>query len=593
MSKNRSFLKNVLELFIYKEPEEPRTFVLPEFDDENIDEHANIIKSELKEDSSETNNETPPKTRKAKKPLKVSEWHNAIEATSAEYMHSDEISADLHTNLEIIKDQLNYPQNKDIIIREFRLANPDRTRAFLVYMDGMIDRKAFYNLLECLMIPQNFEREKQNPICDVIPEEIIRAGEMTKEYNFSSAIKFILNGLTVIFIDGCSYAISIETKGFEKRSVEGPSMESVIFGSQEAFIESLRTNVTLIRRIIKNKNLVTELVQLGEKNNAMCAIMYIKGIANPALVEEFTRRINSIKTDFLYSTGALEQFVEDSPLAIIPQTLITERPDRTASFLIEGKVAAIVDGSPYALVVPATFISLLQTHEDSNLRWQFGTFLRMIRFIAMSLALLLPGIYIALTNFHQEMIPTDLLISIERAREEVPFPSIVEVLLMETAFEIVREAGIRVPGVIGTTLGIIGALILGQAAVAAKIVSPILVIIAALTGLGSFTIPSYQLSFSIRILRFYFIFWGYMLGFYGISLGLFVMVGLMSSMKSFGVPFLAPIAPLTGTLFSDTLFRVPIWKKQTRPDQIQPLDRKRQPDISRGWVKSGPKGSKE
>ena len=586
-------LYKFFNLFVYKEPPEPHTFVLPEFNDENIDRHENTIKSELKQDSSSTDDKTPKKVRKIKEPLNVPEWNSARESAPEEYMNPDKISSDLQTNLEIIKNQLNYPQNKDIIIREFRLANPDRTKAFCVFIDGMIDIKALYNLLECLMVPENFNRKIDSSVCELIPEDIVRAGETSQEYKISTTIQLVLYGLIAVFIDRCPYALCIESKVYEKRPIERTLTESVVFGSQEGFVENLRTNATLIRRRIKNKNLVTETFVLGDTDNNSCAIMYIKGLANPALVEEVKRRIKSIKTDSIYSIGALEQFIEDSPLSMFPQTIITERPDRIASFIIEGKVAIIVDGSPYALTVPATLTSLVQTSESSNLRWQFGTFLRIIRFIAMGLALLLPGIYIALTNFHQEMIPTDLLISIEKAREEVPFPSIVEILLMEISFEIVREASIRVPGIIGTTVGIIGTLILGQAAVAAKIISPILVIVIAMTGLGSFTIPNYQLSFSIRILRFFFIFLGYMLGFYGISLGLFVMVGLMSSMKSFGVPFLSPAAPFTGNAFKDTLFRFPIWKQETRPDYIQPLDKKRQPGISRGWVKSKPKGRKE
>ncbi|NLK90173.1 MAG: spore germination protein, partial [Clostridiales bacterium] len=397
-------------------------------------------------------------------------------------------------------------------------------------------------------------------------------------------IEQVLNGMTALFIDKSDQCILIKSRGFEKRAVSQPVNETVILGPHEAFIENLHTNITLIRRIIRNKDLVAETIPVGNVNNVTCAILYIKGITNPKIIREVKRRINSIDIDFVSSDGTLDQLIEDHPLAIFPQILSTERPDRTASFLMEGRVAIIVDGAPNASIVPATFFDMMHTSEDYSLRWQYGTFMRIIRVISAALATFLPGFYLALTLYHHEMIPTELLASLAKARENIPFPIIVEILLMEISWELIREAGIRMPGVMGQTLGIIGAVILGEAVIAAELVSPILIIIVAITGLANLVIPNYPLGFGIRILRFVFVLLGAMAGFYGIATGIFIFGGLACSMKSFGVPYLSPVAP-RAKASPDIIPRMPIWLQKERPDIINPKQRRRSRGIIRGWVK--------
>jgi spore germination protein KA len=286
-------------------------------------------------------------------------------------------------------------------------------------------------------------------------------------------------------------------------------------------------------------------------------------------------------------SGMLEQFIEDHPMSIFPTVLSTERPDKTVSNILEGRVAILVEGTPFASIVPVTFASFMHTSDDALMRWQYGTFVRLIRAAALLFAILLPSFYVAITSFHQEMIPTELLISIAQAKENVPFPTLVEVILMEISFELIREAGIRIPGMIGNTLGIIGALILGQAAVQASIVSPILIIIVAVTGLSNFTIPSYTFAFSIRILRFIFIFAGATLGFYGITITWIVLSCIIFCRKSFGVNYFAPITPVTKRE-RDFLIKFPIWKREKRPDYLNPLDETRSEKISRKWTEEDP-----
>jgi len=331
---------------------------------------------------------------------------------------------------------------------------------------------------------------------------------------------------------------------------------------------------------------------LGKTAKTECAMVYINGIANPEVVKEVKRRISSLNIDFILGDGMLEQLIEDNHLTPFPQILSTERPDRASSFIMEGQVVILSEGAPFALAVPVTFFHMLHTSEDSHLRWQQGTFLRFVRVFGMSVALFLPAVYAGLTLYHQEMIPTELLASITKARSMVPFPIVVEIIIMEASFELIREGGIRVPGVIGQTLGIIGALILGQAAVAAGLVSPILIIIVAVTGLGSFSIPNYSLAMSIRIIRFIFIISATIAGFYSLSAAIIVFLGLMCNMKSFGVPFLSPIAPKTKAN-SDIIIQQPLWRQQTRPDFINSPDRKSADYNPRGWAENKTGGTKK
>ena len=281
-------------------------------------------------------------------------------------------------------------------------------------------------------------------------------------------------------IDGCDECIVMESRGFETRSIGSPVTETVVQGSQEGFTENMRTNITLVRRIIKNEDLITEFKIISKANNILAALLYIDGITNPRIIKEIKRRVNSLDVEYVSGSGMLEQLIEDKSLMIFPQVISTERPDRVGSFLMDGKAVLICEGTPFALAMPITF-DLYHTSEESNVRWQYGTFMRLVRIIGILLAALLPGMYTGLILFHQEMIPTSLLSSIIVSRAAVPFPTIIELLLMEFSFELIREGGIRVPGVTGNTLGIIEPHF-RSGRVQAGLVSPILIIIVAVSG---------------------------------------------------------------------------------------------------------------
>lgn len=518
-------------------------------------------------------------------PLRAAEWNELKKKKSKGQLLTQEgrISSELKANLESVKQEFNMPKNADIIIREFTVGL--NVKAFIVFVDGMADKTVINDfILRQMMNPENFKNYKDGCPMDYVMNNVLSINDVQKVKEYKSIILKVLNGVTALFIGGCEEALLIESRGYEKRNIDKPSTESVVLGSQEAFTENLRTNITLIRRIIKNKDLITEILPVGKTNNSSCAILYLDGIANPELVKEVKRRISSIDIDFVTGDGMIEQFIEDRPFQILPQVLNTERPDRAASFIMEGQVIIIGEGVPYVNAVPVTFFAMFHASEDSFLRWPFGTAIRFIRMLALFCATLLPALYVALILYHQEMIPTDLLVALATARENVPFPTIIEVLMLEISFELIREAGIRVPGVIGTTLGIIGALILGQAAVAANLVSPVLIIVVAVTGLGSFAIPSYSLATGIRLIRFGLILSGAFLGFYGVAAALFIVGSFACNMKSFGVPFFSPISPATKKN-PDILARMPNFKQAMRPDYLNTPNSKRAGDKPRGWVR--------
>jgi spore germination protein KA len=562
-------LNSIKKLLLYKEPLDIEGFELLEDDSEQAVLHHR------KDDEKQPN-------------FKVkSSGKSFSEIKKKTIMRIEKVAPNLEKDKQKIKEEFNIPKNADVIIREFKIAN--KINAFIVYVDGMIDKKNVSNtVLRQLMKSDNldeyFKNSTVSDLVDYICNSVLSTHETEKHTEYNNILQRVLSGYTALFIEKCSRCIVIDTIGYEKRAVEKPSVETVVNGPMEAFTETLRTNLTLVRKIIKNKDLMTEMIPLGKKSNTYCAVMYINGLVNPRLLKEVKRRIKAADIDIAFGNGMMAQIIEDRQFMILPQVLSTERPDRTASFLLEGHVGVFTDGTPFCNIVPVTFYHFMHTSEDSFINWQFATFLRLIRMLGLLFTVLLPGMYVALLGYHQEMIPTPLLASIASAREKVPFSTVIEVLFMEISFELIREGGIRIPGVIGQTLGIIGAVILGQAAVAANIVSPILIIVVALTGLGSFAIPNVSFGNASRLVRFIFIIFGSVAGFYGISAAFFIIGSLACNMKSFGVPYFAPIAPRTKRS-GGLLYQQPISKRILRPDFMNVYNKRRSEVNPRRWKK--------
>ena len=511
----------------------------------------------------------------------------------------------LNVNLEYMKTKYNLLINSDVILRQFTInARGKQYNAFLVYIDGMVDSEIMDKfVLEPLMLRNKsnlYEGTQSKVISEAVANNItvrkvkkfdlsnylmgclMPQNAVKEATDFDTVANGINSGNCALFVDTLSLACDIEVKGFKQRSVDSPNNEIVIKGPHEAFVENIRTNTSLIRRIVNNENLVIENLEVGKITKTKCAVCYMKNITNSDLVNEVKYRLNNLEIDSLLSAGELEQLLVESNALGIPEMISTERPDKTAKYLLKGRVIVIVNGTPYGIIMPAILIDFLTSPEDSNLKVNFANFLRMLRFLAAFITLLLPGLYVAITSFHQEILPTGLLYSILSSRENVPFPIIVEILLMEISFELIREAGLRVPSAIGPTIGIVGALVLGQAAVSAGIVSPILIIIVAMTGIASFAIPDFSFGFHLRYFRFAFVLLGFMAGFLGIALGLFVYISFVCSLRSFGVSYTTPFAPTTESKGNGYLLN-PIWKREYRPSYIASKKEKNQAKISMKW----------
>lgn len=521
------------------------------------------------------------------------------------------IFTEIDKNLDFLKYKYNALICNDVIIREFSLlAQNIEYKAFVMYIDGMVNSPVINEfILSPLMMRnranifddkqkkfvseekidnvtlKNFKKSKEKNLVDFIYNSLIPQNSVDKVTDFSDVYSAINMGNCMLFVDSLDTAFNLDVKGFKQRNIDSPSNEVVVRGSQEAFVENIRTNTSMIRRLVNNENLVMETLTVGQITKTQVSIGYIKSLANEDLVAEVRYRINNLSVDYLISSGQLEQLIQDSPESLFPQMVATERPDKVSNFLLEGRVIIIVNGSPYVLVAPGVFVDFITSPEDLNLKYQFSNMQKLIRLLAIFLSLLLPGMYIAITNYHQELIPTELLFTIAAARESVPFPTFVEILLMEISFELIREAGLRVPTPLGSTIGIVGALILGEAAVSASLVSPVLIIIIAITGICSFSIPDFSLNFTFRIYRFIYIILGYVAGFLGISVVLFIQLVIMCKLKSFGSPYINPYILNKNKRSISSYFIPPIWKRERTSVFLHAQKKFSQKKISMVWRK--------
>lgn len=485
---------------------------------------------------------------------------------------NENFSSSLNKNIKKLKEAFNYPLNKDFNVREL-FVKALNAKGAVFFLDGVTSEE---NIQRDMIYPlMNIDMGKdydESP--EAIAKNVITINTYGMVLTIDDAIRNITLGNAILIIDGFSQAISCSTGTLEHRGVEKPINENVIKGPKEAFIESGKVNRALIRKQIKSERLITESITVGSVSEKEVYIMYMKDIAGQELIDMVKERLKKIEVDAIENVSMLEQYIEDRPYSLVPTVLETERPDRASSFLMEGHVVLIMDSSPSSLIVPVNFWSFFHTPEDHYQRWVYGNFIRLIRMVAIFISVLAPATYIAISNYHIEMLPTELLMAIAATRERLPFPVILEVLLMEIAFELIREGGLRVPTPIGPTIGIVGALILGQAAVEANIVSPILVIIVSITGLSSFAIPEISLSHMMRIYRFIFLAFGATFGFYGMAIVMVVSIAYITSIKSFGVPFLSPFSPHYRAS-NDTVFRQQVWKEWLRPFYTNPKNKVR------------------
>lgn len=490
------------------------------------------------------------------------------------------VSNNIEKNLSYIKKRFLVPFNNDVVIREITLKN--NRSAFIIFYDGMVSGEYVDNniIKSIIELPEI----KEGEFSETLYKSFVTHSQATVEKDMDMVTEEVNFGSCALFVDGVETAFLFDVRGWEHRGIEKPENEQSIYGPQEAFGEMVRTNTALVRKILKTEKLVAKGMKIGSVSKTRGVMLYIDGVTNRKLIDEVNRRLNAIDKEYIISVEQVQMLIEDRKFMITPQTYATERPDRAAKALTEGRCVLILNGSPRALIMPSNSFELTHSVSDDYLQVPFAVMSRIIRLFGMFVSLLLPALYLAITLYHQEIIPTYLLYSISASRENVPFPSLVELLLMDVSFELIREAGIRMPSPIGSTLGIVGGLILGQAAVSAKIVSPIMIIIIAITGIGSFATVDYTLGWAYRILRLAFIFLAASLGFFGIAVGVVMYSLYLGSAKSFGVPFLAPSLRIKSKSMNMAIMVNNITKREKRPGYLKTEKPEAEPTVSRRWA---------
>jgi len=480
------------------------------------------------------------------------------------------ISKKLYDNIEKIKKEFGNPS--DIVIRVFEPDDYDDLRYSNIYFKNLVDKSSINSLSMGMADVLKPKIALKNPTPEayfrIFRNYILSFRKSEEGSDFNVLLKELLLGKTIILVDGYDRFISIDIFSTEGRSVEEPTTQNVIRGPKEGFVEKIDVNISLVRKRLKTKSIRVENLTLGSETETKILLMYIDKIAKKDIVDEIRRRLNRIKIDAILDSGNIEELIKDDRYSIFPELLNSEKPDSVAANLLEGRVAIFVDGSPYVLTAPALFVEFLQVSEDYYHNFIISTFIRILRYVAFFLTLFVPALYISVIKFHMEMIPTPLLINIASQREGIPFPPFIEAVLMEGVFEILREAGIRMPKIIGPAISIVGALVLGQAAVDAGIVSAFMVIVVSITAIASFAIPNYSFSNAIRIIRFAMMVLAGVYGLYGIYMGSIALILHLCKLKSIGVPYMLPIAPKMKYATKDTIIRYPLWFNKARPAGI-------------------------
>ena len=478
----------------------------------------------------------------------------------------------------------------DFVDRKFPLGCDQSLWVYVAYIDMMTDRMAVE--LTVIAPLQRFSARhssiedvsNKKSTFDILKDCGMDTADIKELDDFDEIMFNILAGETLLLIDGYPKAIIIASRGFPNRGVNDADTEVVVHGSREAFNEVVRFNTALVRRRIRDPHLKVKHSRVGRRSETDIALMYLSDLVRPAILEEVEKRLAEIDIDAILDSGYIEGFIEDDWLSPFPQVQMTERPDKVAASILEGRIAIIVDNTPFVIIVPVTLNSFFQASEDYYNRWQIMSFVRVIRYIAAVFAVALPGFYIAATVFHPSMIPLLMILKMSEARHPVPFPAVLEILMMDAAFELLREAGIRLPRAAGGTIGIVGGLIIGQAAVEAGLVSPIVVIVVALAGVSNFAIPNVSLVAGFRLSKYLVIILSAILGLLGFWAGLLILLIHLASLKSFNIPYLYPYAAAELNQYQDnkdSIFRLPLFAMKKRPFFANPDNTQRLKDKSK------------
>ncbi|MCS7464710.1 spore germination protein [Paenibacillus doosanensis] len=477
------------------------------------------------------------------------------------------LQPDLSASLTSILTALGH--SEDLIVKEIAYGEGEScSRVALLYIDGLVDNMLLHTtVIEPLMALKRggMPLPGVSGLLPFLRDDVLAAGHISVLDSMDSLFDAVLSGDAVVLIDRSPAGLRISVTGGEERSVSEPTQQTVVRGPMEAFTESIRTNTSLIRRKIKDPNLWLECKTIGTVTKTNVCVMFVHGVADERMIDEVRKRLDAIMIDGVLEGGYIEEFIQDKGYTPFPTVYNTERPDTVAAALLEGRAAILVDGTPFVMLVPALFVHFFQSAEDYYQRADISTLLRMIRYLSFFISMLAPSFYIAVTTFHQEMLPTSLLINLAAQREGVPFPAFIEALLMETTYEILREAGVRMPRTVGQAVSIVGTLVIGQAAVEAGVVSAAMVILVSITAISSYVIPAVNMSISVRMIRFLLMGLSATFGLYGILVGILGLVIHLSGLYSFGIPYMSPFGPFILKDQKDSLFRLRWPRLNLRP----------------------------
>lgn len=485
-------------------------------------------------------------------------------AKRSDHQLTKNISIHLNENIDNVKKAL--LNSSDLMIRNLIF---DHKNIAVVFIDTLVKS----DVLESQIIQQIIN----NPRDSII--NTVSVKDMKTTTSLDESLVELVKGKAIIFTEYDTAAIILGISLFENRAIEEPLSEQVIRGAHDGFVEGLDLNINLIRRRINNPNLVVKYLTLGRESDTCLAIIYVSSIANEDLVKEVQRRLSYIDVDYI---GNIEEFIEDNSFSPFPQMLTTERPDRVAANLMDGRVAILTDGTPSVLVLPITFFSFYQTTDDYNSRWFIVSFFRIMRLLSFIISISFPALYIALVSFHFEIIPIDLVFNVKSSLEYIPFPPLIEALIMQITLELLRESAIRLPNPISQTLGVVGGLVIGTAVVQANLISNTMLVVVSITAIASFATPSSEMGTSVRLLGFPLMFAAAILGLIGIVFGLMIILIHLCKLESFGTPYFAPFAPFRAKDLKDTIYRVPMWKMLERPRSALPKNLRRAKN-PRGW----------
>jgi len=477
------------------------------------------------------------------------------------------VSLELDKNVSYLKDI--FKKSSDIVFHSFFIGIDKRVEAALVSVDGLYDKTEIHE--HVLQPLQNYEfQQKGKEALNQLDRTLLQIQSVQKMTGMEQSIDLLLKGDSLLFVDGISKVYIIGARAWEMRSIDEPVTETVVRGPREGFVETLRTNTSMIRRKIHHPNLQIQQITLGNITKTDVAIVYIDTIVSTEILGEVKRRLQRIEMDGILESGYIEELIEDAPFSPFPTVANTERPDVVASRILEGRVAIIVEGTPTVLVVPHLMFESFQSAEDYYSRPYYSSFVRILRFLGFMVSTLAPAFYVASQDYHKEIFPSELLITVAASREGVPFPLIIEVFLLLITFEWLREAGIRMPKPIGQAVSIVGALILGEAAVNAGFVGAPTVIIVAVSAITSFMVAS--MADTAAILRLVYLIAAAILGFYGVMLAVSFFLLHTASLRSFGIPYMSPLMPLSPPEWRDFLVRAPLWTLNRRPESLRPME---------------------